>query len=123
MTGAGSQAAELRAAGEPDRALRLIERVLELQPGHPRARFAAGQLHAGRGRWAAAEQEYVAAAQLEAGDAEQQARCWFGAGARPGSRMYAFGDRKNPSEGRSNRCALKAQQYLGHPPAHPARVT
>ena len=79
---AGSQAAELRAAGEPDRALRLIERVLELQPGHPRARFAAGQLHAGRGRWAAAEQEYVAAAQLEAGDAGQRARCWFGAGAR-----------------------------------------
>ena len=84
MTSASLQAAELRAAGEPDQALRLIERVLELQPGHPRARFAAGQLHVGRGRWAAAEQEYAAAAQLEAGDAGQRARCWLGAGACPG---------------------------------------
>ena len=81
MVRARVQAAELRAAGEPDQALRLIERVLEVQPGHPRAHFAAGQLHAGQQRWAAAEQAYVAAAQLEAGDAEQQARCWFGAGA------------------------------------------
>ena len=82
MTVPHLQAAELRAAGKPEQALRHIERVLELQPGHARAHFAAGQLHAGQQRWAVAEQEYVAAGQLKAGDAEQQARCWFGAGAR-----------------------------------------
>ena len=75
------QAAELRAAGEPERALAHIERIMRLQPGNGRALFAAGQLHATLQRWPAAAQAYSSAAVLEQGEPAQQARCWFGAGA------------------------------------------
>lgn len=74
------QAAELRAHDRQKEALRCIERIVELQPGNGRARFAAGQLHAGLRAWDAAELAYLAAAELEGHDAAQQARCWFGAG-------------------------------------------
>ena len=45
------QAAELRAAGEPEQALRFIRRIQEVQPGYARAHFAAGQLHAALQAW------------------------------------------------------------------------
>lgn len=73
------QAAEARAKGDVATALALIQRVRSFEPAHPRAHFAAGQLHADLQQWPSAEAAYAAAAGLEA-DLAQRARSWLGAG-------------------------------------------
>ena len=82
---AAAQAAEARAQGDVAAALALIQRVRSTDPGHPRAHFAAGQLHAELQQWPRAEVAYAAAAGLEA-DLAQRARAWLGAG-EPSMRM------------------------------------
>ncbi|CAL8465063.1 g4598 [Coccomyxa elongata] len=73
------KAAEARAKGDVAAALALIHRVRSAEPAHPRAHFAAGQLHAELQQWPRAEAAYAAAAGLEA-DLAQRARAWLGAG-------------------------------------------
>lgn len=77
------QAAEARAEGRVTAALALVQRIRAAEPGHPRAHFAAGQLHAELAQWPAAEAAYDAAARSEA-DPAQRARAWLGAGEFPG---------------------------------------
>ncbi|EIE20465.1 hypothetical protein COCSUDRAFT_67376 [Coccomyxa subellipsoidea C-169] len=73
------QAAEARARGDVAAALALVGRIQRVDPTHPRAHFAAAQLHAELKQWAESEAAYVSATSLET-DLAQRARAWFGAG-------------------------------------------
>lgn len=76
------QAADLRAAGQVEPALGMIQAARAAAPGNPRSHFAAGQLLAELRRWPEAEQAYAAAAAAEP-DMAQRARCWLGIGGAP----------------------------------------
>ena len=63
-------------------ALALVGRIRGADPTHPRAHFAAAQLHAELKQWPEAEAAYAAAAASET-DLAQCARAWFGVGDLP----------------------------------------
>ncbi len=63
-------------------ALALVRRIQRGDPTHPRAHFAAAQLHAELKQWAESEAAYVSATSFET-DLAQRARAWFGAGELP----------------------------------------
>jgi tetratricopeptide (TPR) repeat protein len=90
MIASCAQAAELKAAGQAEQALAVVQRICMVEPAHTRAHFAAGQLHAELKRWPEAEDAYLRAAGAEPEQA-QRARCWLGAGEYPsGFMLTAF---------------------------------
>lgn len=79
MWHAARQAADARANGDVAAALALVGRIRGADPTHPRAHFAAAQLHAELKQWPEAEAAYAATTASES-DLAQRARAWFGVG-------------------------------------------
>lgn len=102
-----AQAAEQQARGNGIAAEKVLKRILDQSPMHPRALFALGQVQSGLREWAAAAESYLEATRCE-GDPMQRCRAWFGVGVA----LHMKGDEEGAVEAFSRAAGPEASEQL-----------